>query len=269
MSVEQAIKQAIVQMEAKHHIRVLYAAESGSRAWGFASPDSDYDVRFIYLKPLNWYLSAGEPRDTHEVMLPGDLDLSGWELRKTLRLYAKGNMALNEWLGSGQIYREIGSTAQRLRELMPEWFQPLQAAHHYLSMGCGTYKDHLHTDSVAIKKLFYALRPLLACRWVRLHHTQPPTGFAELIEGAQVSARERTEIERALQDKAIAAEQQRWPLSRWWRQWLEAEMQTAETAMAELPNRKRPPLQTLDRWLQQALIEAPDQWRQITPAQND
>ena len=88
------IRSMISEVERQHGVKVLYACESGSRAWGFASPDSDYDVRFIYLKPLSWYLRVGEPRDTHEAMLPDDLDLAGWELRKTLRLYAKGNMAL-------------------------------------------------------------------------------------------------------------------------------------------------------------------------------
>lgn len=269
MSVELAIAAAIEQMEHKYGIRVLYAAESGSRAWGFASPDSDYDVRFIYLKPLRWYLSIGDPSDTHEAMLPGDLDLSGWELRKALRLYAKGNMALNEWLGSPQIYRELGATAQQLRQLLPQWFQPMQAAHHYLSMGRGTYQDYLQTDAVAIKKLFYALRPLLACRWVRLHGTQPPTDFAELLEGVELTSRERTEVDRALLDKAAAVEQQAWPLSRWWRHWLETELSLAEAAMEGLPTRKRPPLQTLDHYLQQALMEVPDDpWRQIAVSPN-
>ena len=167
MSIDDAIAQALSDCEQRHRLKILFAAESGSRAWGFASPDSDYDVRFIYLKPLSWYLRVGEPRDTHEAMLPDDLDLAGWELRKTLRLYAKGNMALNEWLGSPMVYREVGSLAMRMREGLNEWFQPRQALNHYLSMGRRTYTEHLHSDHPKIKKLFYALRPLLACRWIR------------------------------------------------------------------------------------------------------
>lgn len=253
MSVEQAIEKAIAQMESKQDIRVLYAAESGSRAWGFASPDSDYDVRFIYLKPLSWYLSIGEPRDSHEAMLPGDLDLSGWELRKALRLYAKGNVALNEWLESPQIYREIGSTAEQLRGAMAQWFQPVQAAHHYLSMGRGTYADHLQTEQVAIKKLFYALRPLLACRWIRQHASQPPTAFAELLTGVELSARERMEIDATLAAKADAVEQQPWTLSAWWRRWLEDGIEDAEASAQALRSAKRPPISTLDTCLHQAL----------------
>jgi predicted nucleotidyltransferase len=106
-----AIKAAIAEIEGHHDVRVLYAAESGSRAWGFASPDSDYDVRFIYAHRRDWYLGIGEPRDVIEAMLPGDLDLAGWDLRKTLRLYLRGNYALNEWLDSPIVYAECGRLA--------------------------------------------------------------------------------------------------------------------------------------------------------------
>lgn len=57
-------------IEAEHGVKVLYACESGSRAWGFASPDSDYDVRFVYVRPLEDYLSLVPVRDVIEKMFP-------------------------------------------------------------------------------------------------------------------------------------------------------------------------------------------------------
>ncbi len=253
MSVIDAIDSALSQTEQRHQLRVLFAAESGSRAWGFASPDSDYDIRFIYLKPLSWYLSVGEPRDSFDAMLPGDLDLAGWELRKTLRLYAKGNMALNEWLGSPMIYREVGPLAQRMREGLAQWFQPIQALHHYLSMGRRCFDEQLQSDQVAIKRLFYALRPLLACRWINQHATQPPTALGDLVAGVEISAAESEQIEAILALKAQAVEGQPWTITKWWRRWLEDEIAQAHAAEQALPRIKRPPLSALDHWLQEAL----------------
>ena len=109
------IRAALRDVERQFEVRILLAVESGSRAWGFASPDSDYDVRFVYAHPRDWYLSVGDARDVIEQMLPGDLDVSGWELRKALRLFSKCNLALNEWLGSPVTYQEI---AEFRRELL-------------------------------------------------------------------------------------------------------------------------------------------------------
>ena len=75
---------------AEEGVRVLYAAESGSRAWGFASPDSDHDVRFIYAHERDWYVSLWEDRDVVERGIDEKLvDLAGWDIRKALRLLLK------------------------------------------------------------------------------------------------------------------------------------------------------------------------------------
>ena len=191
MSVTDAIHLAIADIEAKHDVRVLFAAESGSRAWGFASPDSDYDVRFIYVHRPDWYVGIGEPRDVIEAMLPGDLDLSGWDLRKTLRLFLRCNLALNEWLGSPIVYAERGDLARQMRDLLPAAFRAPAGYHHYLSMAQGVFNDHLANDPVRLKKVFYVLRPLLACRWIAAAGTQPPTEFDQLVAAEWVNVDER------------------------------------------------------------------------------
>jgi uncharacterized protein len=196
----------LAELERAQGIRILLAVESGSRAWGFASPDSDYDVRLIYAHPRDWYVTVFEDRDVIEAMLPGDLDLSGWDLRKTLRLFSKCNLALNEWLGSPVIYREVPEFAARMRQLVGPYFNPIAAMHHYRSMAHAAFTSHYMDGRINIKKLFYVLRPLLACRWIEQTRTQPPTAFSELVAAECVSGEERQWIEALLQRKVVALE---------------------------------------------------------------
>jgi uncharacterized protein len=169
-------------IEAEAKVRVLLAVESGSRAWGFPSPDSDYDVRFIYVHEPSWYLTVFEFRDVIDDMLPGDLDISGWELRKALRLFSKCNLALNEWLGSPVLYREVSDFRSELWSLIPMFFNPIRATHHYKSMAKQALSALTAENKISIKKLLYASRALLACRWIRQHKSQPPTEFQALVD---------------------------------------------------------------------------------------
>lgn len=219
-----AILDALANLERAHDVRVLFAAESGSRAWGFASPDSDYDVRFVYCHPRDWYVSVFEARDVLEAMLPGDLDLSGWDLRKTLRLFAKCNLALNEWLGSPIVYRADAAFADALRAQIPRHFQPARALFHYLGMARGTYADHLSGEAVRLKKVFYFLRPILACRFIEHARTQPPTEFARLLAADWVTPAEREFIAELQLRKERASERDAEPLAGPIRAWMHEQM---------------------------------------------
>lgn len=168
-------------IETQKNCTILLACESGSRAWGFASPDSDYDVRFIYLKPIEWYLTIDDKNDSINEMLPRDLDLCGWELQKTLRLFAKSNIPLYEWIGSPIIYSKNEQFFEHLKKCIPFYFNPKKSLHHYYSIADKTLHEHLQTTSVNIKKLFYILRPLLACLWIIQYKTMPPTIFHDLL----------------------------------------------------------------------------------------
>ena len=203
---------ALKEIERAQEVRVLLAVESGSRAWGFASPDSDFDVRFVYVHPRNWYLSVFDARDVIEKMLPGDLDVSGWELRKSLRLFSKCNLAFNEWLGSPIRYVHEPRFLEQLEALLPRYFNPIAGLHHYRRMAAAALDDSLRDGAVGIKKLFYVLRPLLACRWIRNVRAQPPTEFAKLVDTGWVTGEERAWIEDLLALKAAAAEAQTIPL---------------------------------------------------------
>jgi len=174
------ISAALASLEAQHNIRILYACESGSRAWGFPSPDSDYDVRFIYVHPPAWYLGLDEGPDTLNFPVDDELDLAGWELRKTLRLLRGSNAALFEWLQSLIVYHEALDFRARLASLLPLAFNLKAGLHHYLGQLRRGVEEDLLGEEVRLKRLFYALRSALAARWIRERHTLPPMEFAPL-----------------------------------------------------------------------------------------
>jgi hypothetical protein len=247
MSVSNPMREKILlalrQLESERSIRVLYAAESGSRAWGFASPNSDYDVRFLYVPRPEWYFSVGHKRDVIERMLPGDLDLSGWELRKALRLLRRYNGALYEWLGSPICYRgdldAEGDIACELRAMMSTLFKPAAALHHYGSMAKSALESMPQDGAVSIKKLCYLLRSLFACRHVLRCKTQPPTLFTELLSEHARSAAEREWIDGMLAQKALASEKAEIELSAAQRSDWASEMTEALAARATIMHGRR------------------------------
>ena len=188
MEIPKEIRDAILNrlrgVETQHRVRVLYACESGSRAWNFASPDSDYDVRFIYAREEDWYLSfdVERRRDVIEYPIVDDIDCNGWDIRKALYLFARTNGTLLEWLTSPIKYIEIGSFAQRLRELAPRSFDARALCYHYSHMARGNAREYLFDDQVRLKKYFYVLRPLFAIRYIEQGRGIPPVRFEELVD---------------------------------------------------------------------------------------
>lgn len=174
------IQTALRQLEATHGIRILYACESGSRAWGFPSPDSDFDVRFIYCYSPDWYLTLDEGPDTLNFPVDDELDLAGWDLRKALRLLRGSNASLFEWLQSPIVYHEALDFRARLAPLLPAAFNLKAGLHHYLGQLRRGVEEDLIGHEVRLKRLFYALRSALAARWIREWHTLPPMEFAPL-----------------------------------------------------------------------------------------
>lgn len=201
---------ATLETEAERRdCRILFAVESGSRAWGFASPDSDYDIRAAYVRPLDWYLSLEEElADTWNAMLPYDLDIAAWDLRKLLRQFLKSNASLLEWIGSPIVYSDCGLIGE-LKELTDRVFNPTHVAYHYASMFRHAIADRSEDGMISVKKLCYALRANAAVDWVVQRETMPPTAFAAILEGIRLSADERTAIDELLATKARAAEKDR------------------------------------------------------------
>lgn len=178
------ILRRLAAAEEEHRVRILYACESGSRAWGFASPDSDYDVRFIYAHEPDWYLSfdVEHRRDVIEYPIVDDIDCGGWDVRKALYLFTRTNGALLEWLNSPIQYAERGSLAADLRALAPACVNAVALCHHYGHMARHNGRECLGRDKVRLKRYFYALRPLLAIRHIERGLGIPPVRFQDLVE---------------------------------------------------------------------------------------
>lgn len=177
---QQLIFDKLKSVETEKDIVVLHAVESGSRAWGFASPDSDYDIRFIYKNNPEWYLSLWEKPDVIEFMTDEDLDGSGWDLAKALKLLAKSNAPLIEWLYSPVCYYTNDSFLKQMQSFADDCFSPIATLHHYL----GTTKNFMEVceaDQIKLKSYFYALRTALAGKWIIENNSFPPVAFAELL----------------------------------------------------------------------------------------
>ena len=181
------IIQKLKEIEQTENIRILHAVESGSRAWGFPSPDSDYDVRFIYVRPPEFYLKLEKTRDVIELPINDMLDINGWDLNKALRLLHSSNPTLFEWMSSPVIYHQTEFIDQ-LQPIMDQYFSCKSGLYHYLSMAEGNYRDYLKGDIVRAKKYFYVLRPILACKWILRTHTKPPMLFSELADAELAEA---------------------------------------------------------------------------------
>lgn len=175
------IKEKLKEIETSENIRILHCVESGSRAWGFASPDSDYDVRFIYVRPKDFYLRLEKTRDVIEWQLDDTLDINGWDIQKALRLLHKSNPTLFEWNASPIIYKTTPEW-EKISNIINEYFAQKSGLYHYLSTAKSNYREYLHGQTVRLKKYFYVLRPLLACKWILSKGTPPPMLFSELAD---------------------------------------------------------------------------------------
>ncbi len=175
------INEALRRIEEKEEVRVIYACESGSRAWGFESTDSDYDVRFIYVHPLDWYLSIDDQQEIIEMPVDGKLDINGWDIRKSLNLLRKSNAVLLEWLTSPVTYCKHDLHAGLLAELAQKAFMPGFSCRHYLGMATGSLAGCQTVGKVKIKSYLYAIRPVLCCKWIVTYRKQPPMLFTDLV----------------------------------------------------------------------------------------
>ena len=202
----------LAALAAEHQVKIVNACESGSRAWGFPSPDSDYDVRFIYVHPKSWYLALEEGRDVIDLPIEdsvvGLLDFGGWDVRKTLRLARKSNPVIWEWLQSPIIYQGF-DTGHRLslRDELDPLYSPITACHHYLSLARGTMERELRDPTVKIKKYFYMLRPLLAAAWIERYREVPPMALTPLLALLDGQPNIKASIDDLLERKQVTDEQ--------------------------------------------------------------
>ena len=181
--IEPLIAERLAAIEATHDVRILLAVESGSHACGYASPGSDYDVRFIYAHPMDWYFAVDleERRDVLEFPIEGDIDLHGWDVRKALRLLWRSNPTAVEWLQSPIVYQEAGSFAASARALLPRIYSLNRGFYHHRKIAKNDFRTHLRASPLQHKKYFYVLRSLLTVLWLERHAAPPPLALPQLL----------------------------------------------------------------------------------------
>lgn len=180
---ETVIKEKLQQMEKDYKMKIIFACEGGSRSRELSSPDSDYDVRFIYVHPPEWYLSIKAKKDVIELPMAGKLESHGWDIRKALFLLSKSNPQLLEWLNSSVVYCEKEKLSGLFREKSREYYNEAALIHHYVSMAWNN-KHKLGKGHNEIKLVLNILRPVLACKWAEKYASVPPASFFSLLEAS-------------------------------------------------------------------------------------
>ena len=249
------IKKELARIEEESGIKILLAVESGSRAWGFASTDSDWDVCYIYIHKLDWYLKIDDLKDSHEEMLPNDLDFSGWELKKALKLFRKSNPPMLEWLRSPIVYLEQFSMAGKLREMSKEYFNPKSCMYHYLSMARNNFREFLQRDLVKSKKYFYVLRPVLACDWIKEKNSFPPIEFQDLVDSQVKDEKIKSEIVALLKRKMAGEELKKELKIEILNEFLEEKIKFYSDYVEQITPNDKPQTELLDELFKEAIFE--------------
>lgn len=189
----QLIKEKLSHIEERENIRIIYACESGSRAWGFASPDSDYDVRFIFVRPVHDYLRVKELPDFIDAELNEVYDINGWDLKKFCKHLYKSNPVLFEWADSPIVYKTCEDW-EKVKAVMKDYICQRSMIHHYLGLAKCTIKKYLTGETINYKKYFYILRAVLAASWVFYKNTWAPTEYSKLV-AAEITLEDKKEFE--------------------------------------------------------------------------
>ena len=202
---EDIISARISEIEEKYDVKILLAVESGSRAWGFASKDSDWDVRFIYVHKPEWYFSIDEQRDVIEEMYAEDIDAVGWDIKKALALLKRSNPSLMEWIQSPIVYRNSESFMAGITPLAQQCFNPTKAMYHYQRIYVKHDERYLQKQGYPMKRFMYYLRGILACQWIEKYKTLPPVSFQklyeEIVEGLKIKDGIKKLVEAKSSDK--------------------------------------------------------------------
>lgn len=231
------ILQKLAEIEQTRGVRILLAAESGSRAWGFASPDSDYDVRFVYAHPEDWYFAITERRDVIELPVNEVLDINGWDVRKALRLLNKSNPVLLEWMQSPVFYAMDETFLDGFKEAAVQQFSPIATAFHYLSMAKNKFFECREAETVKLKHYLYCIRSTLALKWVTEYKTVPPMELGHLLVMLENDFLKQR-INELVKLKAEAAESYRHTHETELENWLSATLEQCEQQAQQLPGNK-------------------------------
>ena len=245
------IEQELIKIENNSNIKILYACESGSRAWNFASLNSDFDVRFIYAHPTNWYLSIAKKKDVIEHMIDDDLDISGWDIKKSLVLLRKSNSPLLEWISSPIKYRNEKKVMNPLIELSIDAFLPESSCHHYWSMAKRILSNLEEGKVAKIKSYLYSLRAILCCKWIIKRLTQPPMRIQELLNELLPAGETRDLVDNLIYEKSQASESASTKRSLSFEEYLRGQLNNLESQIPKNP--KKLPIDRFDAVFQEII----------------
>lgn len=236
---DEKIKKYLSGLEKNKGIKILLACEKGSRAWGFPSPDSDFDVRVIYKHDKDWYLGLTEEKDTIEYFLENnEIDISGWDLRKALRLLAKSNPPLLERIQSPIIYKADKEFLTGINSVAKKTYSRIATIHHYLSMAKKAFEEVTNEEEYKLKKFFYALRASVACLWILEKEEIPPIEFGKMLNGLDLPANIKIRIGELIEKKSTISETYRHKGETVLIEFMKASIERAENESQSLPASK-------------------------------
>ncbi|QLQ33255.1 MAG: nucleotidyltransferase domain-containing protein [Candidatus Thiothrix singaporensis] len=204
-AIEAEVQAKLGALASQHQVTIISAIESGSRSWGFPSPDSDYDVRFVYAHASEWYIQLNPERDVIELPVNAVLDIGGWDVRKAMALANSGNSVIQEWMISPLVYREDAAQAAMLREMVASTFNARASFHHYSSMAKSMVAA-LDAPDIKLKRFFYISRATLSALWIAREHSMPTTVFPDLLQALTDDAAVLEAFQRQIRDKATKTE---------------------------------------------------------------
>jgi predicted nucleotidyltransferase len=251
MNVEESIKQNLKEIEQQKNVKILFASESGSRAWGFPSQDSDYDVRFIYAHEPDWYLSVVPRKDVIEIPIESEMDMGGWDIRKSFALLRKCNCALIEWLSSPIVYTVNEEAIAPLKNMISKAFLPRTACHHYLSLSSRKTDEIMQSDRTKLKAYFYALRASLCAKHIVDEGTAPPMSIDLLLAKYFADTATRNKIKELRKQKLQSTEKDLVGRIDWLDQFLTDTIKDVENRLPE--NGKKAPLEEYDEAFRKTL----------------
>lgn len=231
----QNIKHILTEIEKKKNIKILYACETGSRAWGFPSPDSDFDIRFMYMHERDWYLNLNAKKDTVEVM-DGDLDITGWDLRKSLLLLKRSNAPLIERFNSPIEYFSAPGFKDEFKELVAAYYSPIAVFFHHHSLANKFWEELKDKEQIKLKSYFYLMRSLLSCNWIINDNTVLPMHIEGLMKYVGDEYKER--LRELIKLKATVGEKYLHPKDEILNAWITGLIELIEAGKANLPVNK-------------------------------
>lgn len=249
------LRELLSKTESDYSLSMIYGLESGSRAWGFDSQNSDYDVRFLYVRPVDWYLCIEKRGDALDLGTSNNIDLSGWDLRKSLLFLRKSHPVLLEWLRSPVVYVECSEIVQRMREIGEEFFAPRASVHHYVGWAERTLHRYFHRSDLAAKRYFYVVRPILCCLWIQTIGGQPPLRIQALLAAVEMPTEVKLAIDNLIDRKRAGYELDSLGRIPVLDQYIFETIPQIKEFLATLPKPKYAPFELLSPLFHQALEE--------------